>query len=123
MVLVEPQTLRLTKACEQFYRKILDTRDLLPYGFRYLCKHIQREVQKRFQNNPKQLKLMWRAVGYYVFYRFVGTAIIRPDVLGIVDPDGNPVRDDTAFNLVAISKVLKTLFMLTEETSGPYRNE
>lgn len=110
----------LTKYCELFYKKILSTRDLLPYGFRYLCKHIQKEIQKRFQNNPKQLKLMWRAVGYYVFYRFVGTVIIRPDFFGITDPDNLTSRDECAYNLVAISKVLKTLFMLSEETTGPY---
>jgi len=63
---------------------------------------------------------MWRAVGYYVFYRFVGTVIIRPDFFGIADPDGLTARDECAYNLVAISKVLKTTFMLSEETTGPY---
>lgn len=65
-----PDIKGLTKACDLFLQKILDTRDLLPYGLRYLCKHIYKQVHTKFQSNPKQLKNIWRAVGYYVFYRY-----------------------------------------------------
>jgi len=57
-------------------------------------------------------------VGYYVYYRFVGLAIVRPDDFGVVDK--NSVTDTIALNLIAISKVLKALFMITTEKSGPY---
>jgi len=43
--------------------------------------------------------------------------IVRPDHFGVIDTELSEVA---AFNLVAISKVLKTAFMLTEEKSGPY---
>lgn len=43
---------------------------------------------------------------------------MRPDDFGVVDKD--EVTDSVAMNLIAISKVLKALFMLTTEQSGPY---
>jgi hypothetical protein len=54
-----------------FFDKILDTRDSLPYGYRYLCKQISRFVEARFEKKPDQLKFHLRALGYYVFYRYV----------------------------------------------------
>jgi len=53
-----------------------------------------------------------------VYYRFVGLAIVRPDDFGVID---SPVSDDTiALNLIAISKVLKALFMITTEKAGQF---
>jgi len=107
----------LTKHCEMFMTKILDSLDQLPYGFRLICKNIYELVNDRFKDNKKQLANIWRAVGYYVYYRFVGLAIVRPDDFGVID---SPVSDDTiALNLIAISKVLKALFMITTE-KGPF---
>lgn len=97
--------------------KILDTRDALPYGYRYICKHINKTVSKRFQNKPEQASQILKAVGYYVFYRFLGSVIIRPDQFGVINQE---LPGHTALNLVAMSKVLRTLFMLTTEQSGPY---
>jgi len=97
--------------------KILDTRDNLPYGYRYICKHINKAVAKRFQNKPDQAARILTAVGYYVFYRFMGSVIIKADQYGIVKEE---LPEHTNLNLVAISKILRSSFMLTEEKSGPY---
>jgi len=108
----------LSKHCEVFFEKILETVDDVPYGFRSICKNIHRLIHDRFKDNPKQLRYIWRAVGYYVFFRFVGLAIVRPDAFGVVAAED--VDETVALNLIAISKVLKTTFMLSEESSGPY---
>jgi len=108
----------LTKYCELFLAKILDTLDQLPYGFRLICKNIYEQITDRFKDNKKQLANIWRAVGYYVYYRFVGLAIVRPDDFGVVEK--NNVTDTIALNLIAISKVLKALFMITTEKSGQF---
>lgn len=47
--------------------------------------------------------------------RFVGLVIVRPDDFGVVAPED--INDVLALNLIAISKVLKTTFMLSEEVS------
>jgi hypothetical protein len=47
----------------------------------------------------------------------MGSVIIRPDQFGAIDCD---LPEIAALNLVAISRVLKTAFMLSEENSGPY---
>jgi len=112
-----PNIPMLTKYCDMFFDKILETRDQLPYGYRYLCKQISRFVEARFEKKPDQLKFHFRALGYYVFYRFMGCVIIRPDQFGIVE---DAIPEVAAFNLVALSKVLKSAFMLTEEKSGPF---
>lgn len=49
--------------------KIVDSLDSLPYGFRLICKNIHDLIRERFQNDKKQLSNIWRAVGYYVYYR------------------------------------------------------
>lgn len=51
------------------------------------------------------------------FLRFLGSVIIRPDQFGVISQELPP---HTALNLVAMSKVLRTLFMLSDEKSGPY---
>jgi len=114
----EPKLDLLSKYCDLFFEKIIETVDEIPYGFRYICKNIHRLIQDRFKDNPKQLEYIWKAVGYYVFYRFVGLVIVRPDDFGVVAPE--EINDVLALNLIAISKVLKTTFMLSEESSGPY---
>jgi len=114
----EPKIDLLSNYCDLFFNKILETVDDIPYGFRLICKNIHRLVHDRFKDNPKQLKYIWRAVGYYVFFRFVGLAIVRPDSFGVVTQED--ISDTVALNLIAISKVLKTTFMLSEESSGPY---
>jgi hypothetical protein len=43
---------------------------------------------------------------------------VRPDDFGVVEKD--EVTDSVAMNLIAISKVLKALFMITTESAGPY---
>jgi len=113
-----PKLPKLTAKCEQFLKQILASIDTLPYGFRLICKNIHDLIQERFKDDKKQLSNIWRAVGYYVYYRFVGLAIVRPDDFGVVEKD--EVTDSVAMNLIAISKVLKALFMLTTENSGPY---
>lgn len=51
----------------------------------------------------------------YALSRFVGLVIVRPDDFGVVAPED--INDVLALNLIAISKVLKTTFMLSEEVS------
>lgn len=114
----EPKLDLLSKYCELFFNKIIETVDEIPYGFRLICKNIHRLIHEKFKDNTKQLQYIWKAVGYYVFYRFVGLVIVRPDDFGVISPD--EVNDVLALNLIAISKVLKTTFMLSEESSGPY---
>eukprot|EP01128_Nolandella_sp_AFSM9_P000062 TRINITY_DN1009_c0_g1_i1.p1 TRINITY_DN1009_c0_g1~~TRINITY_DN1009_c0_g1_i1.p1 ORF type:complete len:826 (+),score=273.65 TRINITY_DN1009_c0_g1_i1:23-2479(+) len=108
----------LTAQCDKFLERILETIDALPYGFRLICKHIYDYVSVHFENDKKQRDNIWRAVGYYVYYRFVGLGIVRPDDFGVVDKDD--INDILAMNLIGISKVLKALFMITVEQSGPY---
>jgi hypothetical protein len=65
------------------------------------------------------MKFHLRAIGYFVFYRFMGACITRPEQFGLI-PQDQTLPEVAAFNLVAISKVLRTTFMLAEEKSGPY---
>jgi hypothetical protein len=44
--------------------------------------------------------------------------IVRPDDFGVVAPE--EINDVLALNLIAISKVLKTTFMLSEEVLHHY---
>jgi len=96
----------LTKWCDRFFPLILDTLDSLPYGLRYICKSIHdlsREKFKKAKEND-----YWRAVGYFIYYRFIGLAIITPDEFGLCDKE--QISEVVALNLISISKILKAVF-------------
>lgn len=47
-----PKLDKLTKQCDVFLNRILDTIDELPYGFRLICKHIYDFINIRFAVLP-----------------------------------------------------------------------
>jgi len=70
----------------------------------------------RFAERPKDHASIWRAVGYYTFFRFMGNAIARPEEYGIVDE----LDPFVGTSLLGISNVLKILMMVSEDKGGPF---
>jgi len=106
----------LRKWCDTFFPLVLDTIDSLPYGLRLVCKKIHDLSREKFKK-AKEADF-WRAVGYFVFYRFIGLAITTPDEFGLCDKD--EVSPIATLNLMTISKILKAVFADLQVATGPF---
>jgi hypothetical protein len=106
----------LRKFCDTFFPLVLDTIDSLPYGLRLVCKHIHDLAREKFKK-AKEVEY-WRAVGYFVFYRFIGLAIATPDEFGLCEKD--EVGTTASLNLITISKILKAVFADLQVATGPF---
>jgi hypothetical protein len=104
----------LKKWCDVLFPMILNTIDHLPYGLRLICKHIHDLSREKFKK-AKDIDL-WRAVGYFVYYRFIGLAITTPEEFGLVDE----ISPAATLNLITISKILKAVFADLQVTTGPF---
>jgi len=112
-VIGDPELLK--KWCDTFFPLILDTIDSLPYGLRLICKHIHDLAREKFKK-AKDIDL-WRAVGYFVYYRFIGLAITTPQEFGLVEEETSP---NGTLNLITISKILKAVFADLQVATGPF---
>jgi len=112
-VIGDPELLK--KWCDTFFPLILNTIDSLPYGLRLICKHIHDLAREKFKK-AKDIDL-WRAVGYFVYYRFIGLAITTPQEFGLVEEETSP---NGTLNLITISKILKAVFADLQVATGPF---
>eukprot|EP01124_Arcella_intermedia_P014237 TRINITY_DN2063_c0_g1_i1.p1 TRINITY_DN2063_c0_g1~~TRINITY_DN2063_c0_g1_i1.p1 ORF type:complete len:813 (+),score=210.76 TRINITY_DN2063_c0_g1_i1:82-2520(+) len=106
----------LKKWCETFFPLVMDTVDSLPYGLRLVCSHIYNLSRDKFKK-AKEVDF-WRAVGYFVYYRFIGLAITTPDEFGLCEKDD--ISSVATLNLMTISKILKAVFADLQLASGPF---
>jgi len=114
-----PDRKLLEQWCDKFIKHIMDTVDSLPYGLRLVCKHIHDFSREKFKK--AQERDFWKAVGYFVYYRFIGVAITTPDDFGICEKDD--IADETVtLNLISIAKVLKAVFtdQITIQDGSPF---
>jgi len=108
---------QLGKWVEIFYDTIMGAIDQLPYGIRYICSVIYKELQMRF---PKMEQMgLLSAVGYVVFYRFLNLSFIGPEDWGLIEAGEVDAAHPFKLNCLSISKVLKSLFTDLKEIADP----
>jgi len=65
--------------------------------------------EKRSEKFPKaDVNDLLKTVGYFIYYRFIGLAILTPDEFGLCEKED--INGATALNLISISSVLKGVF-------------
>eukprot|EP01125_Pyxidicula_operculata_P018292 TRINITY_DN64_c10_g1_i1.p1 TRINITY_DN64_c10_g1~~TRINITY_DN64_c10_g1_i1.p1 ORF type:complete len:809 (-),score=232.86 TRINITY_DN64_c10_g1_i1:351-2777(-) len=97
----------LSKFCDTLFDLIVGSVDSLPYGLRFICKAIYELSRQKFADAPEID--IWRVVGYFTFYRFIGLAIIQPDEFGLCEKEA-VASTESQINLAGVSKVLKAVF-------------
>jgi len=96
----------LTKRCDKFFPVVLNTMEKLPFGLRYLCRVLKEKLSEKFPKaDPNDLL---RTVGYFIYYRFVGLALLAPDEFGLCEHED--LMTTTTLNLISLSTVLKAVF-------------
>lgn len=83
--------------------------DSLPFGLRYLCQVLYKQLLAKFPEDDPLDAL--RTVGYFIFYRFVGLAILAPDDFGLCDKDD--ISQYQALNLISISLFSRLSFRIS----------
>jgi hypothetical protein len=94
--------LLLRDTCCEFMQAIVSALNQFPYGIRYIAKCVSTELEHRFPETDRRVIL--RAVGNIVYYRYVNPAIVAPEVFDIVESVITPVQRK---NLAEIAKVLQ----------------
>lgn len=103
--IVEARAKELEGVCKSVLDRALSTMKSLPYGLRLICKQIRQVILVRFPKaKPDDI---WTIIGYFVYYRFIGLAIVSPDSFGITD--ANLSMTARRKNLAIVSKVLLQL--------------
>ena len=103
--IIASRSKELEEVCKSVLDRALNTMKSLPYGLRLICKQIRQVILVKFPKaKPDEI---WTIVGYFVYYRFIGLAIVSPDSFGITDP--NLSMTSRRKNLAIVSKVLLQL--------------
>ncbi|XP_049847955.1 ras GTPase-activating-like protein rgaA [Schistocerca gregaria] len=100
---IKTRSEQIQNLCEDILNRALDTINSLPYGLRLICKEIRLIILSRFTDAGNVNNLIWQVIGYFVYYRFIGLAIVAPDSFDIGDRTLNPI---VRKNLISISKIL-----------------
>ena len=113
--IVETRAKELETVCKSVLDRALSTMKSLPYGLRLICKQIRQVILVKFPKaRPDDI---WTVIGYFVYYRFIGLAIVSPDSFGITD--ANLSMTARRKNLAIVSKVLlQLMFRLSGFPSG-----
>jgi Ras GTPase-activating-like protein IQGAP2/3 len=101
---VQQRAKELEEVCKSVLDRALTTMKSLPYGLRLICKQIRQTILLKFPKiKPDDI---WTIIGYFVYYRFIGLAIVSPDSFGIADAN---MSMTSRKNLAIVSKVLMQL--------------
>jgi hypothetical protein len=71
------------------------SKNLLPYGLLHLSKVLFRSLKSKFPDAHN--KDILKVVGNLIYYRYINSAIVAPDVFGIIDKstlDGGALNPD-----------------------------
>jgi len=101
---IQQRAKELEEVCKSVLDRALTTLKSLPYGLRLICKQIRQTLLLKFPKiKPDDI---WTIIGYFVYYRFIGLAIVSPDSFGIADAN---MSMTSRKNLAIVSKVLMHL--------------
>lgn len=90
---------------QEFLNKIIESRDLIPYGMLYMAKVLYNSLMEKFPKAPE--KDILKAVGNLIYYNFINAAIVAPDTFDIITlPFNSSLSSSQRRNLATISKIL-----------------
>eukprot|EP01095_Lingulamoeba_sp_RSL-Kostka_P012243 TRINITY_DN481_c0_g2_i1.p1 TRINITY_DN481_c0_g2~~TRINITY_DN481_c0_g2_i1.p1 ORF type:complete len:902 (+),score=391.29 TRINITY_DN481_c0_g2_i1:61-2766(+) len=108
----------LDETCQSFVNGIIKSLDSLPYGLRWLCKQLRELCLVQLPETPEED--ISKVLVYFVYYRFINTAIVTPDAYDICT---NDIQAVARKNLVSVSKVLGKLFNFSKFESEKPQEE
>jgi len=96
----------LQSATLVFLQRICDSKSLIPYGFLYIARTLERTLLEVFPGTPE--KDVLKVVGHLVYYQLINSAIVAPDAFDIVTlPADRNLSNEQRRNLASIAKILQ----------------
>ncbi|XP_042844633.1 ras GTPase-activating-like protein IQGAP2 isoform X1 [Panthera tigris] len=96
----------LRRVTDKVLKSIISSRDLLPYGLRYIAKVLKNSIHEKFPDATEDELL--KIVGNLLYYRYMNPAIVAPDGFDIIDMTaGGQITSDQRRNLGSVAKVLQ----------------
>uniref|UniRef100_A0A673UF07 IQ motif containing GTPase activating protein 2 n=1 Tax=Suricata suricatta TaxID=37032 RepID=A0A673UF07_SURSU len=96
----------LRRVTDKVLKSIISSRDLLPYGLRYIAKVLKNSIHEKFPDATEDELL--KIVGNLLYYRYMNPAIVAPDGFDIIDMTaGGQINSDQRRNLGSVAKVLQ----------------
>ncbi|KAJ8679150.1 hypothetical protein QAD02_014937 [Eretmocerus hayati] len=90
----------------ELLNRIIESRDMIPYGMLYMAKVLHNTLSERFPMTPE--KDILKVVGDFIYYHFINAAIVAPDAFEIVTlPVDRSLSNDQRRNLASIAKILQ----------------
>jgi len=95
---------KLQQIAEQFLETIISSKDIVPYGIRWICKQIRLLTKAKFPQATKYE--VSSLIGGFFLLRFINPAIVTPQTFLLVE---NKFSSTTKRNLTLIAKLLQNL--------------
>ncbi|KAJ6247498.1 patterned expression site [Anaeramoeba flamelloides] len=97
---------KMSKFCTMFVDQLIDLIDKIPFGLRYSCKELARELTQKFQDMDKNTLI--KVLANIVFFRYISSAIIEPERFGVFSEKGL-INMNGIMNLGLLSKLLQSI--------------
>ncbi|KAJ3438196.1 patterned expression site [Anaeramoeba flamelloides] len=97
---------KMSKFCTMFVDQLIDLIDKIPFGLRYSCKELARELTNKFQDMDKNTLI--KVLANIVFFRYISSAIIEPERFGVFSEKGR-ITMNGVMNLGLLSKLLQSI--------------
>lgn len=96
----------LKEKVTELLTRIIESRDLIPYGMLYMAKVLNDTLTEKFPKAPE--KEILKVVGNLIYYHYINAAIVAPDAFEIVTiPVDSSLCNDQRRNLASIAKILQ----------------
>ncbi|KAJ3443703.1 patterned expression site [Anaeramoeba flamelloides] len=97
---------KMSKFCTMFVDQLVDLIDKIPFGLRYSCKELARELANKFEDMDKDTLV--KVLANIVFFRYISSAIIEPEKFGVFSEKGL-IDMNGVMNLGILSKLLQSI--------------
>ncbi|KAJ6245251.1 patterned expression site [Anaeramoeba flamelloides] len=97
---------KMSKFCTMFVDQLVDLIDKIPFGLRYSCKELARELANKFKDMDKDTLV--KILANIVFFRYISSAIIEPEKFGVFTEKGL-IDMNGVMNLGILSKLLQSI--------------
>jgi len=96
---------KLKQQTDIFMDALIKSVSRMPYGIRYIAKHLGMELRKKFPvKSAEDEGRVWKVIGNLVYYRYMNPAIVAPEGFDVIEQIISPTQRK---NLAEISKLLQ----------------
>lgn len=113
--IVQPRLRILEEICEDVLSTIINSKNIVPYGIRWICKQIRGLARRKYPDAPDAS--VCSLIGAFFFLRFINPAIVSPQTYMLID---KLPADNCRRTLTLVAKVLQNIANKPTTSKEPY---